>query len=317
MARAVFMGTPELAVPCLEAAARWAADGLAVVTQPDRPKGRSGTPQPSPIKVRAQQLGLEVAQPRRLRDNPEVLGWLRAWQPDVVVVVAFGQLLPPEVLAVPPLGCVNVHFSLLPKYRGAAPVQWAVIHGETESGVDTMLMDAGLDTGPRLLRQTTAIGAEETAGELAARLMQLAPEVLSKTLEELAAGRLTPQTQEPEAASWAPRLKREDGQIAWEESAVAIANRVRGVTPWPGAVATVAGEEVKVLRARAAESVPGASPGSLVALEEAQGLRVAAGEGSVWLREVQAPGRKPVSGAAYARGRRLRPTEAAAGDVVR
>ncbi len=299
------MGTPAIAVGCLEATVAW-ADRVRVVTQPDRPQGRSGQPQPSPVKSRALELGLEVVQPERLRRDEAFLAWLRAEPVDVAVVVAFGQILPPEVLATPRLGCVNVHFSRLPKYRGAAPVQRALIAGEPVTAVATMMMDEGLDTGPVLLTQEVAIGAAETAGELLDRLAALAPEVLTRTLEELAAGRLTAVAQDHAAATLAPRLTKDDGRLDWTWPAPVLVNRVRGVTPWPGATAEVAGEVVKVLAAGPGEGT--GPPGAVLAIRDGQGILVATGEGAVWVRQVQAPGRKAVPAEAYARGRRL-PTD--------
>lgn len=296
------MGTPEIAVPCLRATAAW-ADEVRVVTQPDRPRGRSGTPQPPPVKVAASELGLEVVQPERIRDEPEFLPWLSAAPTDVIVVVAFGQILPAEVLDHPQHGCLNVHFSLLPKYRGAAPVQWALIEGEQETGVCTMLMDEGLDTGDILLCRTVAIEAEEHAGALLDRLAALAPEVLRESLEEWCAGRLTRTPQDEARATKAPRLRREDGRLDWAQPADRIVARVRGVTPWPGATAEVAGETVKVLRAAVGDGA--GAPGEVLDLADDKGLLIAAGRDAVWLREVQEPGRKAVGGAAYARGKRL------------
>lgn len=301
--KAVFMGTPEHAVPCLEATCAWAGGELAVVTQPDRPRGRSGRPEPPPVKARALELGLAVLQPERLRGDAETLAWLREAAPEVIVVVAFGQILPPDVLAVPRLGCVNVHFSLLPKYRGAAPVQWAILRGETETGIATMLMDEGLDSGDVLLTERVEIGAEETAGELLDRLAARAPGLLRRTLEELAAGRLTGVPQDPEAATWAPRLTREDGQIDWRRPASELVRRVRGVTPWPGALAEVEGEPLKLWRVRLGEGE--GQPGQILEISNEKGILVAAGEGAIWLEEVQAPGRSRVRGGEYARGRRL------------
>ena len=300
--RAVFMGTPDIAVGCLEAVAAW-ADQTLVVTQPDRPRGRRGTPQPSPVKARASELGLEVVQPTRIRGDAEFGVWLAEQAPDVVVVVAFGQILPAEVLQASRLGCVNVHFSLLPKYRGAAPVQWALIRGEVETGITTMLMDEGLDTGPMLLTERVAIDEDEDAGALLERLARLAPRLLTQTLEGLAAGRLSAEPQVHADATLAPRLSREDGKIAWSEPAADVVAQVRGVTPWPGAVAEVAGDEVKILQARVGEGA--GEPGAVLAIEREDGLLIAAGQGAVWLRQVQAPGRKPVSGAEYAHGKRL------------
>jgi len=300
--RAVFMGTPDIAVPCLDALVGW-ADSTAVVTQPDRPRGRRGTPQPSPVKERASALGLEVVQPERIRRDAEFMAWLRETAPDVIVVVAFGQILPADVLELPQYGCINVHFSLLPKYRGAAPVQWALIRGEVETGITTMSMDEGLDTGPILATQTVRIADDEDAGALLERLAGLAPDLLTVTLDGLAAGRLQPLPQDHESATLAPRLSREDGKIAWTDSAAEIVNRVRGVNPWPGATSELAGESVKLLAAAVGDGV--GEPGQALAIDRERGLLVAAGQGAVWLRRVQAPGRKPVSGAEYAHGRRL------------
>lgn len=303
---AVFMGTPEIAGPCLRAVVEWAGGRVRVVTQPDRPVGRSGQPQPPPVKVAAAELGLEVVQPLKLRGNAGFLAWLTADPPDLMVVVAFGQILPPPVLEVPPRGCLNVHFSQLPKYRGAAPVQWALINGETVTAVDVQKMDAGLDTGDVLASEPVAIEPGETAGELFARLGDLAPRVLLATLKEWSAGRLSPQPQDSARATLAPRLSKEEGRLDWNRPTAELFNRWRGVTPWPGATAVVAGEEVKVLRAELGQTaLAGAEPGALLALEPERGLLVAAGGGALWLTRLQAPGRKPVSGAEYARGRRL------------
>lgn len=312
---AVFMGTPEIAVPCLEAVVAWAAR-VRVVTQPDRPAGRSGQPRPSPVKARAEALGLEVAQPERLRGNEPFQRWLQAEPVDVIVVVAFGQILPPAVLSAPRLGCVNVHYSLLPKYRGAAPVQWALINGETVTGVTTMLMDEGLDTGDLLLADEVAIEPDETAGALLTRLAALAPGTLRRTLEGLAAGTLTPQPQDEARAVLAPRLSKSDGQLDWSQPAQALVNRVRGVTPWPGAVAELAGETIKVLAASvvqppSATAAPGTAPGTVLAVDDERGVQVAAGHGAVWLHEVQEPGRRALPASVYARGKRLSVQESA------
>ncbi|MBI2301953.1 MAG: methionyl-tRNA formyltransferase, partial [Armatimonadetes bacterium] len=271
---------------------------------PDRPRGRSGEPQPSPVKARAVELGLEVYQPERLRGNAEAVAWLAREPADVGVVVAFGQILPPEVLALPGLGCINVHFSLLPRYRGAAPVHWAVLNGETETGVMTMHMDAGLDTGDILLTERVQIGDNETAGELTARLAALAPTVLLRTLEEWSAGRLTPIPQDPVLATYAPRLEREHGRVDWKRAAREVVNQIRGVTPQPGAVATVRGEELKIWRATLGEGA--GEPGEVLAIDGERGLLVAAGDGAVWLTEVQSPGRQRVGGAEFARGKHWR-----------
>ncbi|MCC7492287.1 MAG: methionyl-tRNA formyltransferase [Fimbriimonadaceae bacterium] len=299
---AVFMGTPEVAVPCLEALAGLASR-LRVVTQPDRPVGRSSTPQPSPVKRRALELGLEVVQPERIRGHADFLAWLTAEPLDVAVVVAFGQLLPAAVLTAPRGGCLNVHFSLLPRYRGAAPVQRALLAGETGTGISVMLLDEGLDSGPVLAAEPSAIEPQETAGELLQRLALAAPELLRKTLQEWLAGAITPQPQDATLATLAPRLHKEEGRLRWSQPASELFNVVRGVTPWPGAQAEVAGEWVKVLRCRVGESQ--GIPGALLDIVDGRGILIGTGDGSLWLSQVQAPGRRPTDGAAYARGRRL------------
>lgn len=294
------MGTPDAAVGCLEATVAW-ADETVVFTQPDRPSGRSHERRASPVKARAVALGLPVRQPERLRGDAATLDWLRAFAPDLIVVVAYAQILPREVLEVPRLGCVNVHFSLLPAYRGAAPVQWALIRGETETGLSTMRLDAGLDTGPILLQQRTAIGPEETAGELTARLAAAAPSLLQRTLEGTVDGSIIEREQDSSAATLAPKLTPDDGWLDWTRPAPELLNRVRGVTPWPGARAVVAGETVKVLRAGRGDG--DGRPGTVLATATGRGILMATGAGAVWLREVQAPGRRPMPGEAYARGR--------------
>lgn len=302
----VFMGTPALALPCLEATAAWAARRgarLSVITQPDRPRGRSGQPQPSPVKALALELGAAIHQPLRLRADADLLAALAAAPPRVIVVVAYGQLLPPAVLEAPALGCVNVHFSALPRWRGAAPVQRAIMAGDTTTGIDTMLMDVGLDTGPVLLHEATPIGAHETAGELADRLATLAPAVLTRTLDALEAGALTPQPQDEARATHAPRLTKAEGALDWREPAAVLYDRFRGVTPWPGATAEVAGEPVAVLAARPGEGH--GAPGEILAIDETRGMLCAAGQNALWLEKVRAPGRTALAGAVYARGRRF------------
>jgi methionyl-tRNA formyltransferase len=233
--RIVFMGTAELSCASLEALARDRQFQVtAVVTQPDRPKGRELKPQPSPVKALASQLGLPVLQPARARDEKFIAG-LRALQPDLIVVVAYGQILPQSILDLPRHGCLNVHTSLLPKYRGAAPIQWAIANGDTETGVTIMKIDAGLDTGPIIAQRRTPIPAADDYATLHDRLARLGAELLVQTIPEYVAGKIQPVPQPAEGATHAPKIKKEDGRIDWNQPAQTIWNRVRAFTSWPGA----------------------------------------------------------------------------------
>src|SRR5438445_5269979 len=266
--RIVFMGTPAFAVPSLRALLEADPEKIGrvvgVVTQPDRPKGRGQQLTPSPVKVLAQQAGLPILQPLKMKD-PAFLETLKSWAPDLIAVTAFGRILPPVVLDLPPKGCVNVHGSLLPKYRGAAPIQWAVINGETETGITTILMDPGMDTGPMLLQEKLAILPHETAGELAARLAPLGGRLLTETIRGLLNGHVKPIPQNSALATLAPLLKKEDGALDWKSTPTALVNRVCGLTPWPGAY-TYYGEERWLIRRAApsetssAEAEPGTIP---------------------------------------------------------
>ena len=305
--RVVFLGSGAFAVPSLAALLDAGHEVAALVTQPDREKGRGRALAVPPAKALAERRGVPVLQPRRIKE-PAAIEALRALRPDVQVVVAYGQILPRAVIDIPRLGTVNVHSSLLPRYRGAAPIHWAVVEGERETGVTTMLIDEGLDTGPTLLARATPIGPEETAPELEARLGPLGAEVLLETLDGLERGTLAPRPQDHARATLAPILKKEDGRIDWARPAEEIARRVRGLLPWPGTVTTVAGGDLKVLRARVE---PGAAveaaPGTLLAVDR-EGLLVAAGAGTrLRLLEVQPESRRPMPAAAYAAGARLQP----------
>jgi methionyl-tRNA formyltransferase len=315
--RLVFMGTPSFAVPTLE---RMVAAGrlvLAVVTQPDRPRGRGQNAAAPPVKEAALRLGLEVYQPDRVR-RPEALEFLRALAPDAMVVVGYGQIIPQSVIDLAPLGIVNVHASLLPKYRGAGPVQWAILNGETRTGVTTMQIDAGLDTGDMLLKAETAIGPEENAIELGKRLAEMGADLLLKTLDGLAAGSIAAEKQDSSAATWAPLLKKEDGLIDWRQPAAAIHNRVRGLQPWPGARTSFRGQTLHVWKSRIAESyravtvrerfLPHAGAGAAHAAGKIVSLPplvLAFGDGALELLEVQLEGRKRISAGDFANGQRL------------
>lgn len=298
--KVLFYGTPRFALPTLEALLA-SHEVVAVVTQPDRPAGRGQRLTPPPVKERAAAAGIPVLQPERLRD-PRWPDPLRAFGADVAVVVAFGQILPKPVLDAPARGSINVHASLLPKYRGAAPIAWAIIRGETETGVTTFLMDEGMDTGPVLLAERTPIRPDETAGELGDRLAAIGARVLIETLARIDA---LPPTPQPEGATLAPRLRKADGRLDWRERALALVDRIRGCNPWPGAVTATPTGRLVIWRARTATSgADRAEPGTLLA--GPGGLCVAAGDGLVEPTEVQPENRRAVSWAEYLRGARLR-----------
>jgi methionyl-tRNA formyltransferase len=304
--RIVFLGSGAFAVPSLEALLDAGHDVAALVTQPDREKGRGRALAATPTKAVALPRGVPVLQPRRIKE-PSALEELRALRPEVQVVVAYGQILPRAVIDNAPLGTVNVHSSLLPRYRGAAPIHWAVVNGETETGVTTMLIDEGLDTGPTLLSRSTPIGPEETAPELERRLAPLGATVLLETLAGLSAGTLRPQPQDHARATLAPILRKEDGRIDWARPADEIARRVRGLQPWPGTFTTWAGGDLKVLRARVEAAPPTDTvPGGVLAVD-GDGIVVAAGGGTrLRLVDVQPESRRPMPAAAFAAGARLR-----------
>jgi methionyl-tRNA formyltransferase len=307
--RVVFMGSPDFAVPCLRALATTHEVAL-VVSQPDKPAGRGSQLTAPAVKVAAQALGLPVIQPKSAKTG-ELLDALAASGAELAVVVAYGKILPRLVLDALPRGCINVHGSILPKYRGAAPVQWAVIHGETETGVTIMQLDEGMDTGPVLLERRVAIEPEETSGELLARLAPIGAAALLEAISAIAAGTARPHPQEHAEATHAPMLAKADGVIDFALPASAVAARIRGVDPWPGAQALHRDQIVKLFRARVEPST-GDRPdvGKLLAIGS-DGMHVATGNGTVVIREIQAPGRKRMTAAQFASGRGI-----AVGDVL-
>jgi methionyl-tRNA formyltransferase len=293
----VFLGTPQFAVATLEAVAAAGHHIQAVYTQPDRPKGRGQQTAFSPVKESALKLGLTVKQPERVR-RPEIVEELRAMNSDVMVVVGYGQIIPQSIIDLPRFGILNVHASLLPKYRGAAPIQWAIANGETRTGVTIMQIEAGLDTGPTICAEDTAIGPEETAPELSARLAAMGARLLVETLAKLPVP-VTPQ--DGSIASLAPILKKEDGRIDWTQPARVIACRLRGFTPWPGAFTVFRGEPMKVIRARVAEESMTLPRGTLRAHQKR--LYAGAGDSTVLeLLEVQMEGRKKILAEAFVNG---------------
>jgi methionyl-tRNA formyltransferase len=306
--RLVFLGTPAFAVPTLVRMVEAGHQVLAVVTQPDRPRGRGQHPSPPPVKEAAARLGLPVYQPERIR-LPEAVEFLRALAAEAMVVVGYGQIIPQSVIDLAPLGIVNVHASLLPKYRGAGPVQWAILNGETRTGVTTMRIDAGLDTGDMLLQTETEIGPDENAVELAQRLAAMGAELLVETLAGLAAGSIVPQKQDSSQATWARLLKKEDGLIDWSQPAQSIHNRVRGLQPWPGAYTTFRGQTLHVWKTRVHTSVDTADRSVCATFRSLKPLVVSCGSSALELLEVQIEGRKRISAADFANGQRLAENE--------
>jgi len=297
----IFLGTPAFAVPTLDSLAQSHRVQL-VVTQPDRPKGRGQALTASPVKQTAIRLGLPVFQPERIR-RPEAQARLAELKPDIMVVVGYGQIIPQSVIDIPPRGIVNVHASLLPKYRGAAPIQWAIVNGEKITGVTTMQINAGLDTGDILLARETDIDPDETAVELSERLARMGAELLIATLDGLGRAAIAPRKQDESQASLAPILKKEDGALDWSQPAAAIHNRVRGLLPWPGGHTRFRGQLLHVWRSRTTTDRTSALPGRVVT---GPGVRVACGDGSVLdLVELQLEGRKRMNAGAFANGQRL------------
>ena len=293
MARIVFMGTPHAAVPTLQ---RIVSDGhevVAVWTQPDKPSGRGNKIAPAPVKEFALSHGIEVHQPPRIK-NDEAKQLFASHDADIAVVVAYGKILPEEFLRAPRSGCINVHFSLLPKYRGAAPANWAIINGETETGVTTMFIEPALDTGPILLQRETQIGERETAPELMERLAEIGAELLSETLTRL--HELTPRAQNDAEATFAPILKKEDGLIDWTQTAAVIDRRIRGLQPWPSAYTTLHSKRLTIWRAEPIEMYPKFPPVGEVVHAFGDLLVIGCGEHTMLsLIEVQAEGRKRMS----------------------
>jgi methionyl-tRNA formyltransferase len=293
------MGTPEFAVPSLAALLR-AHTVVGVVSQPDRPAGRGRQVAAPPVKTVALAAGVPVIQPRRLSE-PTAMEQLTAWAPDLIVVTAFGQILKPAVLDLPPHGCLNVHASLLPRHRGAAPIAAAILAGDTETGATIMRMDVGLDTGPILTQRTLSIAPDDTAGTLAEKLAPLGAELLIDTLPAYLAGTLTPQPQDNDLATYARQFKKEDGRLNFTRPAIELDRQVRALHPWPGAFAMLADAPFKVLQARPIPGVSG-TPGEVVDTPEGPG--VVCGAGALLLLEVQPPGKRPMPARDFARGAR-------------
>ncbi len=300
--RLVFMGTPQFAVPILEALIKSGEEILAVVTQPDKPAGRGKKLTPPPVKVLAEKHGLPVLQPQKIKD-PAFLAKLKGLAPDVIVVAAYGKILPKEVLEIPRFGCINVHASLLPKFRGAAPINWALIAGEKESGVTIMQMDEGMDTGDILLMEKVPIAEDETAGTLHDKLASLGARLIVEALKLLKEGKLTPRKQPEEGASYAPMLKKEDGLLDFGRPATELAILIRGLDPWPTAYAYFRGKLIKFFRPRV-EKGPSGEPGEILGLDGEGYLRIGTGDGVLKVKELQLAGKKRISAEEFVRGYR-------------
>lgn len=298
--RAVFFGTPQFAVPCLDALVE-VADVVAAVCQPDKPVGRGLELTAPPVKERAQALGIDVVQPTKLKTG-EFAKWLREQNADVALVVAYGRILPKDVLEAPRLGCVNVHASLLPKLRGAAPITWAVVRGEPETGITLMKMDEGMDTGDMLEQFPTPITDDETAGDLGERLSAIGALAVRKGLPKFVAGGYTPIKQDGSKATTAPMLKKEDGKVDFSKPARAVHDHVRGMQPWPSAFTTARGKLLKVLETRVTDVSKPAEPGTVVFADKTR-VVVACGDRGIELTRVQVEGRKAIGANDWVAGR--------------
>ena len=302
--RVVFMGTPEFALPSLRTLIQMPLDLVGVFTQPDRPAGRGHKLESPPVKLLAQEYGIPVYQFEKVRRQAG-LDQMRLLKPDLVVTAAFGQILSKKLLDVPTMGTINVHASLLPKHRGAAPINWSIIQGDKVTGVTTMLTNEGLDTGDILLKTEITILPEETAGELTLRLAEAGAALLKSTIERYARGELEPVPQDENQMSYEPMMDKTTGEIKWDRRAEEIVNLVRGTDPWPGAYTLYQGSMMKIWKARAGEAIPDTVPGQVVASSPRQGLKVASRNGSVEIVELQMPGGKRMAAKAYLSGKQI------------
>lgn len=299
--RIVFMGTPDFAVPSLQALLDGEDSVVGVLTQPDQPAGRGMTLRHSPVKVCSLEHQVPVFQPPKLR-VPEVLEQLKTWQPDLIVIAAYGKILPKTILDLPPHGCINVHASLLPKYRGAAPIQWAIADGETQTGITIMQVSQQMDAGDILLQKATTITESETGGSLHDKLALLGAEALGEALALFKQGKLMAQPQDEAQVTYAALIKKEDGRIDWSQDAISIERRIRAFHPWPSAFTTVQGKLLKIYAARLEQStVSPAAPGTVIESAPDQ-LLIATGSGALALKEVQLAGKKRLPIAEFLKG---------------
>ncbi|QCX32217.1 methionyl-tRNA formyltransferase [Caloramator sp. E03] len=298
----IFMGTPDFAVPTLEMLNE-KHEVLAVFTQPDRPKGRGQKLQMSPVKETALKYDIPVYQPAKLKGDKESLQIIKDISPDAIVVVAFGQILPKDILDIPKYGCINVHASLLPELRGAAPINWAIIRGYKYTGITTMKMDVGLDTGDMLLKETVEIGENETAGELHDRLMGIGAELLIKTLEMLENNMIVPEKQDDSKSSYAPMLNKELGHIDWNNDSYNVYNLIRGVIPWPGAYFFYDDKMIKIWEAIKIEDICDI-PGKILDVNQ-EGIKIACKKGAIIIKELQEIGGKRMDVLSYINGHEI------------
>lgn len=301
--RVVFMGTPSFAVPCLEALIENDFDVVGVFTQPDKPVGRKRIITPPEVKLKALENGIEVYQPEKLRDDG-VFETIKKLDPELIVVVAYGKILPKQILEFPKYGCINIHGSLLPKLRGAAPIQWSVINGDEFAGVTAMRMDEGLDTGDMILQKKVEIDPDETAGELYDRLSFVGAQALIETIELLEKGEAEYEKQDDALSTYAPLLDKEMSVIDWNDNALSIYNKIRGLSPWPIAHTFYDGKKLKIYKARIVEGLPG-KPGE--ALESKKRLIVACGEGAIEILNLQLEGKKAMDASVFLAGNKILP----------
>jgi methionyl-tRNA formyltransferase len=305
--RIIFMGTPDFSVPALQALIDGPDEVVAVVSQPDRPKGRGKKMAATPTKLAAEASGIPVLQPTKIRTE-EFAETLRSFNPDLIVVAAYGRILPSSILDLPPLGCINIHGSLLPRHRGAAPIQWAILAGDSEAGVTIMQMDVGMDTGAMLLPVAIPVTEDETAGGLFAKLSKLGGTALLNALDLLREDNLPPIEQDHSLATEAPPLKKEDGCIDWDKSAREIHCLIRGMDPWPTAYSFLDGKRFRFFSPFVSDSISSKSPGSIIQADK-NGLLLATGEGTLLVREIQPEGKKRMSVEAYLCGQKLSNTQ--------
>jgi len=299
--RVVFMGTPDFSVPTLQKIIDEKHEVAAVVTQPDKPKGRGKAVQFTPVKELAVKYGIPVYQPQRIKQNEAFYEMMKELQPDVCVVVAFGQILPKEILDLPKFGCVNVHASLLPKYRGAAPIQWVILDGEKESGVTTMMMDVGLDTGDMLLKETVPLDEKETGGSLHDKLSEIGGELLIETLKQLEAGTIVRTPQGDAESNYAKMLTKELGKIDFQRPAAELERLIRGLNPWPSAFTSLHGKTLKIWDANVVDAEGNARPGEIIAVDKAS-FTVMTGCQALEIMELQLEGKKRMTTEAFLRG---------------
>jgi len=306
----IFMGTPEFAVPSLRALIESGEEVVAVVTQPDKPKGRGLEIVPPPTKILAEKHRIPVLQPAKIKTE-EFFIELKKFNPDLICVAAYGKILPKNILDLPTYDCINVHASLLPKYRGAAPINWAIIRGEKVTGITTMKMDEGMDTGDMLLKKELPIDDEDTGETLSEKLSEIGGKLLIETIRLLKEGRLNPIPQDHSQATYAPMLKKEDGKIDWKKSAEEIKNLIRGTLPWPGAYTNLEGKLLKIYKARLAEDE--GKPGEIIK-SDSDTLRVATGKGALDILELQIEGAKRLKTEEFLRGRKIKERTILGGD---